>query len=157
MSKEMKKILTEPLGELALRTIAMPANTNGQGDVFGGWLMSQMDLAGGIACSNVTKAHFTTVAVNSMRFWHPVRVGSIISVFCRLKNIGKTSMTFLVNVWATDLFTTNEQLFVTEAEFVYVAINDQGIPNAINEADRVRALSGLAINEGQENSKHRPD
>ncbi|MFA6075600.1 MAG: acyl-CoA thioesterase [Negativicutes bacterium] len=139
MTKEKLKILKEPLGELALRTIAMPANTNGQGDVFGGWLMSQMDLAGGIACSNVTKAHFTTVAVNSMRFWHPVQVGSIISVFCKLKRIGRTSMAFLVNVWATDLFTTNEQLFVTEAEFVYVAIDENGVPKAISEVDKAKA------------------
>lgn len=132
--------LEKPIGNLTLRTTAMPANTNYNGDIFGGWLMSQMDLAGGIACLDVVRTRFTTVAVKSMRFWNPVHVGDVVCVHCKLNSIGRTSVSFHVNAWAIGRLSNHEKVLVTEAEFVYVSIDQNGIPSPIKEEDAKVAL-----------------
>ena len=91
-----KHILTKPDGELVIRTIAMPRDTNPTGDIFGGWLLSQMDIGGLIAATEIAKGRTTTVAINAMRFWNPVHVGDIICIHAALKRVGRTSITFLI-------------------------------------------------------------
>lgn len=124
--KQCKNCLTKPIGELVIRTIAMPEDTNPLGDIFGGWLLSQMDLGGLIAATEISKGRITTVAIDAMRFWHPVHVGDIICVHAELKRIGRTSITFLINAWAVEQFTKIDKHLVTEAEFTYVSIDING-------------------------------
>jgi len=126
-SKDHIKLL-EPKGKLTIRTTTMPADTNYRGDIFGGWIMSQMDLAGGIAAVEITKSRLTTVAVNSMRFWNPVHVGDIVCIYAELTRIGNTSISFLLNVWAVDRFDEEKRHLVTEAEFIYVSIDENSKP-----------------------------
>ena len=122
----MSKLTTppKPNGELCLQTIAMPADTNPNGDIFGGWLMSQMDIAAYILSGRVAKGRTTTVAVNKMIFLHPVPVGAAVSCYCELLHIGNSSMQIAVEAWIND--PDNKTSKVTEAEFVFVAIDDEG-------------------------------
>ncbi|MEI6054744.1 MAG: acyl-CoA thioesterase [Lentisphaerota bacterium] len=133
--------LENPVGKLTLRTTAMPADTNYHGDIFGGWLMSQMDLAGGMACLDINRTKFTTVAVKSMRFWNPVHVGDVVCVHCKLDSIGRTSVSFHINAWAISRLTKDKKNLVTEAEFVYVSIDEKGRPSPIKEEDAKAALN----------------
>lgn len=121
----------KPTGELALQTLAMPKDTNSNGDVFGGWLMSQMDLAGAIIAREVAKGRVTTVAVGSMAFLRPVPVGSTVSCYCEILEIGRSSIKTLVEVWVKHYDRTLQQK-VTEGEFVYVAIDNTGRTRAVN-------------------------
>lgn len=121
---------TAPEGELVLQTISMPADTNPFGDVFGGWLLSQMDIAGAIHANQIAKGRVTTVAVSSMKFIRPVPVGAVISCYTKTARIGNTSVRVEVEVWIKD-FLTHQQSLVTEGEFVYVAINEQGQKRSI--------------------------
>ena len=114
-----------PTGELALQTLALPKDTNSNGDVFGGWLMSQMDLAGAIAAREVARGRVTTVAVGSMAFLRPVPVGSAVSCYCEILEVGRSSIKVLIEVWVKQ-YVKNQQQKVTEGEFVYVAIDDSG-------------------------------
>lgn len=114
-----------PSGELALQTLAMPADTNSNGDIFGGWLMSQMDLAGAIAAREVAKGRVTTVSVGTMAFLRPVPVGAIVSCYCDVVSVGRSSIKTMIEVWVKH-YSREEQQKVTEAEFVYVAIDDAG-------------------------------
>jgi acyl-CoA thioesterase YciA len=122
--------LSEPRGELTVRTIAMPADTNANGDIFGGWVLSQMDVAGGIA--GVERAHgrVVTVALDAMTFIRPVRVGDVLCVYTSIEKIGRTSMKINVEAWA-QRFMTHQREQVTKALFTFVAIDDQGQPRAI--------------------------
>lgn len=120
-----------PNGELALQTLAMPKDTNSNGDVFGGWLMSQMDLAGAIIAREVAKGRVTTVAVGSMAFLRPVPVGSTVSFYCEILEIGRSSIKTLVEVWVKH-YERSMQQKVTEGEFVYVAIDNSGRTRAVN-------------------------
>lgn len=119
-----------PAGELVIRTIAMPADANGNGDIFGGWLVSQMDLGGAILARNTARSRVTTVAIDGMAFLHPVAVGDTVSCYARLERIGRTSMKIDVEVWV-QRFTDGAQLRVTEGIFTYVAINDDGQPHPV--------------------------
>ncbi len=119
-----------PAGELVIRTIAMPADANGNGDIFGGWLVSQMDLGGAILARNTARSRVTTVAIDGMAFLHPVAVGDTVSCYARLERIGRTSMKIDVEVWV-QRFTDGVQLRVTEGIFTYVAINDDGQPHPV--------------------------
>jgi len=119
-----------PEGELVIRTIAMPADANANGDIFGGWVMSQMDLGGAILARNTAHCRVTTVAVDGMAFLHPVAVGDTVSCHARILNIGRTSMKIDVQAWV-QRFTDGAQLRVTEGVFTYVAINDQGRPQPV--------------------------
>lgn len=114
-----------PTGTLTLQTLTMPAATNPNGDVFAGWLMSQMDLAGSILAQQVARGKVTTVAVGSMAFLRPVPVGATVSCYSEALEIGRSSVRTLVDVWLTYV-ETGETHKVTEGEFVYVAIDNKG-------------------------------
>jgi acyl-CoA thioesterase YciA len=120
-----------PKGELVIRTIAMPADTNPSGDIFGGWLMSQMDLGSGILAAKTAKARVVTVAMEGMSFLHPVRVGDTVACYARVEKIGRTSMTIPVEVWV-HRHMSGEEIRVTRAIFVYVAVDANGQPIAVN-------------------------
>ena len=126
---------TAPLGELCIRTLAMPADTNQNGDIFGGWLLSQMDIGGGIFASKIAKSRTVTVAIDAMNFRKPVYVGDLVSVHATLVRIGKTSITVHLEAW---VMRRKEMQFilVTDGNFTYVAIDDQGHPQQVPQADR---------------------
>ncbi len=114
-----------PKGELAIQTLTMPADTNSGGDIFGGWLLSQMDLAAGILAKRVTGGRAVTIAIHSMTFLKPVHVGHLVSCYVSLLKIGKTSVTIAVEVWTEDLGMAKKEK-VTEGTFVFVAIDAHG-------------------------------
>ena len=114
--------------EPSLRTIAMPADANPAGDIFGGWIMSQMDLAGAIYASYTVKGRLVTVAVNSMNFHLPVYVGDQVSCYCETSRIGKTSISVHIETWVRRKQSDIELLKVTEATFTYVSIDDHRRP-----------------------------
>ena len=117
-------------GELTVRTIAMPADTNANGDIFGGWVMSQMDQAGGIAGVERAQGRVVTVAVDAMTFIRPVKVGDVLSVYTRVGAVGRTSIKIEIEAWATR-FRTDRREKVTEATFTFVAIDDEGRPRPV--------------------------
>jgi acyl-CoA thioesterase YciA len=119
-----------PLGMLSLQTLAMPKDTNPNGDVFGGWVLSQMDIASGIHARRTAKGRCSTVAISNMTFLKPVAVGSIVSCYTHLLKVGRSSMRFHVEVWCT--FPEDEQPFkVTEGEFIFVAIDKNSNPRPV--------------------------
>ncbi|HRD70727.1 MAG TPA: acyl-CoA thioester hydrolase YciA [Legionella sp.] len=119
-----------PKGELTIQTLAMPVNTNANGDIFGGWIVSQMDLAAGVLAKRVAQGRVVTVAINSMTFLKPVHVGDVISCHVELIKQGNTSMTIRVEVWALPS-TLHDRYQVTEGIFVFVAIDDNGKPRQV--------------------------
>ena len=120
----------EPCGELTVRTIAMPADTNANGDIFGGWVMSRMDQAGGIAGVDRAQGRVVTVAVDAMHFISPVRVGDVLCVYTQVERVGRTSMTIRVEAWAKR-FQTQAREKVTVATFTFVAIDGEGRPRPV--------------------------
>jgi len=112
-----------PQGELALQTVAMPADTNATGDIFGGWLLSQMDIAGGVAAAEVARGRVATVAVQGMSFLTPVHVGAVVSCYCDILDIGRSSVRVLIEVWINSQH-DGDPIKVTEGEFIYVAIDN---------------------------------
>lgn len=127
MSGKIKK----PSGEPALRTMAMPADTNPAGDIFGGWLLSQMDLAGGMVSRQRARGRTATVALDSMVFHKPVQVGDAVSCYARVEKVGRTSITVHVEVWV-ERGEGGEVLQVTEGVFTYVAIGPDGRPRPVD-------------------------
>ncbi|HXX40690.1 MAG TPA: acyl-CoA thioesterase [Chthoniobacterales bacterium] len=125
--------LAQPQGELVIQTIAMPRDTNPSGDIFGGWLMSQMDLGSSILAAKTAKARVVTVAMEAMSFLQPVRVGDRVACYGRVEKIGRTSMRIPVEVWATR-YKTGEQVKVTHGVFTYVAMGDNGKPIPVKRA-----------------------
>jgi acyl-CoA thioesterase YciA len=121
---------TRPAGEPAIRTLAMPSDTNPNGDIFGGWLMAQMDIAGGIPAVKLAQGRIATVAVTGMAFHKPVLVGDLVSCYAEIVKIGRTSITVRVETWI-DRNRSGDAYKVTEGTFVYVAIDDQGRPRAV--------------------------
>ena len=121
---------TEPSGDLCIRTMAMPADTNANGDIFGGWLLSQMDIGGGIFASKLAKSRTVTVAIEAMNFRKAVYVGDLVSVYGRLVRIGRTSITVHLEAWAMRR-REMQSILVTDGNFTYVSIDDQGHPQAI--------------------------
>ncbi len=119
-----------PAGDLALQTIAMPADTNASNDIFGGWLVSQMDLAASTAAIKIARGRVVTVAINSMVFLTPVHVGAVVSCYADILEVGRSSIKINVEVW-TSHQTTYEPIKVTEGEFVFVAIDDTGKTRAV--------------------------
>ena len=115
----------EPDGDLVLRTAAMPANTNANGDIFGGWIMSQMDIGGAIIAKEIANGRVVTVAVDGMTFHHPVSVGHVVCCYGKCARIGTTSMTIKLEVWVKPVMQSSggERYCVTEAIFTYVAID----------------------------------
>ncbi len=120
----------EPRGELTVRTIAMPADTNANGDIFGGWVMSRMDQAGGIAGVERTGGRVVTVAVEAMSFIRPVKVGDVLCVYTEVEKVGRTSLRIHIEAWARR-FQQAIREKVTDATFTFVAIDDLGKPRAI--------------------------
>jgi acyl-CoA thioesterase YciA len=117
---------TEPRGDLCTRTLAMPADTNQNGDVFGGWLLSQMDIAGGIFASKTAKSRTVTVAIEAMNFRKPVFVGDLVSVHANLVRIGKTSITVHLEAWVLRR-KEMQSILVTDGNFTYVSIDDSSV------------------------------
>lgn len=115
----------------AIRARAMPADTNPAGDIFGGWLMSHMDLAGEIAARQRAKRRVATVAVNAMEFHRPVLVGDVVSFYTAIERVGRTSITVRINATAMRGI-TGETVAVTEGVFVYVALDGEGKPTPID-------------------------
>ncbi len=117
--------------ELVLKVIPMPADSNANGDIFGGWVMAQVDLAGSVIPARYTQGRMATVAVNEFIFKQPVRVGDILTFFSKLVRIGRTSITVKVEVYAERFSTQGQYVKVTEASLTYVAIDDKGRPRPI--------------------------
>jgi acyl-CoA thioesterase YciA len=117
--------------ELVLKVIPLPADTNGNGDIFGGWVMAQVDLAGSVIPARVVKGRMATVAVKEFIFKQPVRVGDLLSFFACITRIGRTSVTVQVEVYAERHLSQGQYVKVTEATLTYVAIDDQGRPRPI--------------------------
>jgi acyl-CoA thioesterase YciA len=117
--------------ELVLKVIPMPADCNANGDIFGGWVMAQVDLAGSVVPARYTQGRMATVAVNEFIFKQPVRVGDILSFFSKVSRIGRTSITVKVEVYAERYHSQGKYLKVTEASLTYVAIDDNGKPREI--------------------------
>lgn len=115
-----------PKGELAIRTLAMPADTNPAGDIFGGWLMSQMDLAGGITAGLRAKGRVVTIAVEGMTFHKPVWVGDVVCCYADIERVGTTSLTVRVQAWVLRGHNDADRAKVTEALFTFVAIAEDG-------------------------------
>jgi len=115
-----------PAGELTLQTLAMPKDTNANGDIFGGWLVSQMDLAAGIAMKRLAKGRSATVAINSVNFLCPVNVGSTVSCYAEVQEIGRSSAHISIEVWIFNTGDDDRQRKVADGNFVYVAIDDNG-------------------------------
>jgi acyl-CoA thioesterase YciA len=110
-----------PVGKL----ISQTRETNANGDIFGGWLLSQMDLAGAILAGRIARGRVATVAISSMSFLNPVSVGAVVGCYAEVKALGTSSMTIAVEVWSSDDY-QSEPCKVTEGEFVFVAIDDEG-------------------------------
>ena len=127
----------KPSGHPAIRVIAMPADTNPNGDIFGGWIMSHMDLAGATVAILTAQGRVATVAVDAMTFHKPVFVGDIVSFYSRVERIGRTSIMVKVEAWALRHRLGQEER-VTEGTFTYVAIGDDRRPRPVTEPKTVR-------------------
>ncbi|WP_062212542.1 acyl-CoA thioesterase [Aureimonas sp. AU12] len=121
---------TQPRGELTVRILAMPADANAAGDIFGGWVMSQMDLAAGIRGAERARGRVVTMAVNTLVFRRPVHVGDTLCVYTRLEKVGRTSITLAIEAWARR-YLTMERVKVTEGTFVMVALDDDAQPTPV--------------------------
>lgn len=115
-----------PEGELTLQTVAFPKDTNSGGDVFGGWVISQMDIAAGTTASQRAKGRVSTVAIEAMRFHAPINVGDLVTVYTQITKTGRTSITMHVETWVRRQ-RTGEVLLVTEGDFTFVAIESSGV------------------------------
>ncbi|MEM8631222.1 MAG: acyl-CoA thioesterase [Pseudomonadota bacterium] len=123
----------KPKGELMLRTLAMPADVNVSGDIFGGWVLSQMDIAAGIVAGQRVAGRVATVAIEAMKFIRPVRVGDVLCVYAEVERVGRTSMAIGLEAWALrDRIGDREK--VTEGRFTFVALDADGQPREVPPA-----------------------
>lgn len=130
-SEEQTEI-KQPRGVLAIRQVAMPANLNAGGNIFGGWLLAQMDIAGGITASDRAKGRVATVAITAMEFHHPVHVGDVLSCFAEITRVGRTSLTIHVEAWAHHRDGSKlDEIKVTAGDFVFVALDEDGSKRAV--------------------------
>lgn len=120
----------DPKGALTIRTVAMPADTNAAGDIFGGWVLSQMDIAGGVAAAEQVKGRTVTVAIEAMTFIAPVKVGDVLCVYTTIERIGTTSITVGMEAWARRN-RGPDRIKVTQGRFVYVALDENGVKRRI--------------------------
>ncbi len=120
----------QPRGDLTVRTVAMPADTNANGDIFGGWVLSQMDQAGGIAGVERAQGRVVTVKVDTLTFIQPVRVGDVLCVYTLVEHVGRTSMRIHIEAWARR-FRQKARDKVTDATFTFVAVDDEGHPRVV--------------------------
>lgn len=124
----------QPVGEATLRVVAMPSDVNINGDIFGGWVLSQMDIASGIVAAQRAKGRVTTVAVDAMKFIRPVQVGNILCVWASVARVGRSSMAIKIEAWAVRHRRGISEK-VTEAIFTYVAIDEDGNPRPVPQED----------------------
>jgi acyl-CoA thioesterase YciA len=125
---------SQPRGEMSLRTVAMPADTNPNGDIFGGWIMSLMDLAAGTAAGSRAKGRVATAAVSNLSFLQPVKVGDVVCVYTDVTRTGRTSVTVGVEAWVLRR-NQGERERVTSGEIVLVAVDETGRPRPLPPAD----------------------
>jgi acyl-CoA thioesterase YciA len=123
-----------PQGDLVARVSAMPADTNANGDIFGGWLVSHMDMGGSIASRRRCHSRSVTVAIDAMAFIKPVYVGDCVSVYAELLKVGHTSMQFKVSVWTTGALEDESEKKVAEGTFTFVAIDEDGKPHPVERS-----------------------
>ena len=116
----------KPQGEIAIQVLAMPADTNPSGHIFGGWLLSQMDIAGGVYCGQIAKGPVVTVAINAITFKKPVNVGDILTCYVQMLKKGRTSITVHIEAWINREYAKDEILKVTEGDYTYVKIDKNG-------------------------------
>ena len=126
----MSDLPPEPRGQMAIRTLAMPADANPSGDIFGGWVLAQMDIAGGITAGQLAQGRVVTVAVDAMTFHLPVYVGDVLCVYADLERIGRTSILLNLEAWALR-GRIGGRVRVTEGRFTFVAIDDDGRPRPV--------------------------
>jgi acyl-CoA thioesterase YciA len=126
MDDEVEK----PRGELTTRTLTMPADTNPSGDIFGGWVLAQMDIAGGIFAGQRAEGRVATIAIDGMKFIRPIYVGDVMSIYCELARQGRTSIAVRLEAWALR-GRIGEHVKVTEGLFTYVAIDQEGRPRPL--------------------------
>lgn len=119
-----------PKGELTLRTLAMPRDVNVNGDIFGGWVLSQMDMAAGIVAAARGQGRAATVAIDAMQFIRPVKVGDVLCIYVEVVRVGRTSMGLQVEAWVLRNRQSNREK-VTEGLFTFVAIDDTGRPRPV--------------------------
>ncbi|EQB8916318.1 acyl-CoA thioester hydrolase YciA [Vibrio fluvialis] len=131
----MNQEVNSPRGQLLLRTLAMPADTNANGDIFGGWIMSQLDLAGGILAKEISCGRIVTVSVSSITFKKPVKVGDVVCCYGECTKIGRTSMSINLEVWVKPIKEDGvlDRFQVCEATFNYVAIDADGRPRPVKQ------------------------
>lgn len=120
--------------ELTLRTLAMPADANPAGDIFGGWVMSQMDLAAFVRANDVAGGRTVTVAVHEIVFKKPVKIGDTLCIYTRIEKVGRTSVTLKIEAWTRRHYQDSRDK-VTEAVFIMVAVDDNGAPRPVRRAD----------------------
>ena len=142
-------------GVLLLRTLAMPSDTNANGDIFGGWLMSQMDMGGAILAKEIAHGRVVTVAVESMNFIRPVAVGDVVCCYGKCLKVGRSSMTIEVQVWVKKVASEpiGERYLVTDAVFTFVAVDQNGKSRAIpreNNPELDEVLARLAQEQTQQ-------
>lgn len=125
---------TEPHGEIVIRTMPMPADTNSNGDIFGGWLVSQMDLGGAVLARTVAMSRVVTVAIDAMSFVEPVNVGDSVTCYARLERVGRTSMKIALEAWSRH-YASGPQRCVTHGVFTYVAIDSEGRPHPVKRPE----------------------
>jgi len=122
-----------PVGDRAIAVVAMPADTNPSGDIFGGWILSQMDIAGGVAASQLANGRTATIGVKEMEFHKPVSVGDLVSCYTQLQKIGTSSITIKIEAWITNRYNPNSLVKVTEGVFTYVAIDENRKPRPVKK------------------------
>ncbi|MAM69938.1 MAG: acyl-CoA thioesterase [Gammaproteobacteria bacterium] len=120
-----------PDGELAIQTIALPSDTNQDGDIHGGWLACQMDMAAHLACSKVARGKVATVAIEHISFLSPISIGSVVGCYTKIKGVGRSSTRVFVEAWVSHVVKGEEWTKVAEGLFVFVAIDDNGRTRAI--------------------------
>jgi acyl-CoA thioesterase YciA len=142
----MSETIRNPRGVLQLRTLAMPADTNPSGDIFGGWLMAQMDLGGAIMAKELSRGRIVTVAVDAMSFHLPVAVGDVVCCYGECVHVGRTSMKIKIEVWVKKVTSEpiGERYCVTEATFSYVAVDANKRPRVIPRENNVELDEVLA-------------
>lgn len=131
----MTETTSLPNGDPTTRVLAMPTDTNAAGDIFGGWIMSQVDIAGSIAAHRHAGGRAVTVAVNAIQFKKPVYVADLVSFYAQVQKVGHTSMTVFVEVYAERNRQQHEVVKVTDATLTFVAIDDEGNPRAAKPVD----------------------
>lgn len=134
-----------PIGNLLLRTMTLPRDTNPAGDIFGGWIMSQLDIAGAILAREIAHGRVVTVAVDGMSFLKPVEVGDVVCCYGRCIHVGRTSLKVHLELWVKKIYESEaaQRNLVTEASFTYVAVDDAGRPRPLPEAAKIIAEKGI--------------